>query len=337
MSTGSRAMALEPVFADQAGEIGRAAGRDRQPVELGEIERQIERLRAAAGEIEIMRQRVRDHFRLLVDFLFHEMPVVALVDHEAGRQRLLALALDRVAVHVEDRGPVAADDGPVAVFEIGDRVGERRKRDGVGAEEHLALAMADGQRRAVAGADDQVLVALEHDGQRKGAFQPLQRVVRGRYRVGAALQFARDQMGDHLGVGLRGKDVAVGDQFVAQLGEILDDAVVDHGDAVGKMRMRVGLVGNAMRCPARVADADGAVERLGLQPLLEIDQLAFGAAAAEHAVLDGRDAGRIIAAIFEPFQRIDDKRRYRRSGRRSRQFRTCVQTPFQTRVTLAPL
>ena len=76
--------------------------------------------------------------------------------------------------------------------------------------------------------------------------------------------------------------------------------------------MRVGLVGHAMGRPARVADADRAVERLALQPALEIDQLAFGAAAAELAVLDGGDAGRVIAAIFEPLQRIDDQRRDRR-------------------------
>ncbi len=94
-----------------------------------------------------------------MDFLLHEMPVVALVDHEGGAERLLALALDRLAVHVEDGDLVAAHHRPVAVLEIGDRIGEGRQRDGVGAQEHLALAVADGERRAVAGADDQVLVA----------------------------------------------------------------------------------------------------------------------------------------------------------------------------------
>ena len=76
--------------------------------------------------------------------------------------------------------------------------------------------------------------------------------------------------------------------------------------------MRIGLVRHAMGRPARVADADRAVQRLVLQPALEIDQLAFGAAAAKLAMLDGRDAGGIIAAIFEPLQRIDEERRDRR-------------------------
>ena len=133
-------------------------------------------LATPVGEVEIVRQRVRDHLRLLVDFLFHEMPVIALVDHEGGAERLLALALDRRAVHVEDLRLDCGARRPSRHLQIGDRVGEGRQRDGVGAEEHLALAVADRQRRAVAGADDQVLVALEHDGQRKGALQPLQRI-----------------------------------------------------------------------------------------------------------------------------------------------------------------
>jgi hypothetical protein len=64
--------------------------------------------------------------------------------------------------------------------------------------------------------------------------------------------------------------------------------------------------------PAGVADADGAVERLGLEPVLQIDQLALGAAPRQRAALDGGDAGGIIAALFQPLQRIHDKRRDRR-------------------------
>ena len=163
----------------------------------------------AVGEIEIVGQRVADHLRLLMDLLLHEMPVVALVDHEGGAERLLALALDLVALHVEDGDLVAAHHRPVAVLEIGDRIGEGRQRNGVGAQKHLALAMADGERRTVAGADDQILVAGEHDGERERALQPLQRIVGGIDGLCAARELARNQMGDDLGVGLRGELVAV--------------------------------------------------------------------------------------------------------------------------------
>ena len=238
--------------------------------------------------------------------------MVALVDHEAGAERLLPLALDPIAFHVEDGDLVAAHDDPVAVLQVGDRIGEGRQRDGVGAEEHFALAVSDGERRPVARADDEVLVAAEHDCQRERALEPLQRPVRGVHRACAGGQLAPDQMGHDFRVCLRGEGVAVLLQLVAQLGEILDDAVMDDGDAVGEMRMRVGLVGHAMRRPARVADADQPAERLAAELALQVDELAFGAPARQFAMLDGRDAGRVVAAVFEPLQRLDEQRRHRR-------------------------
>ena len=68
----------------------------------------------------------------------------------------------------------AVDDDPVAVLQIADRVGERRERDGVGADEHLAVAEADGERRAFAGADQEIVLAGEQERQREGAAQPRQ-------------------------------------------------------------------------------------------------------------------------------------------------------------------
>ena len=53
------------------------------------------------------------------------------------------------------------------------------------------------------------------------------------------------------------------------------------------------------------------LERLAVQPRLEIAQLAFGAAARQRAVLERGDAGRIVAAIFEPLQRVDELPRHR--------------------------
>jgi hypothetical protein len=42
------------------------------------------------GEVEIVRERVADHLRLLVDLLFHEVAVVALVDQEGGAEETAA-------------------------------------------------------------------------------------------------------------------------------------------------------------------------------------------------------------------------------------------------------
>ena len=58
-----------------------------------------------------------------------------------------------------------------------------------------------------------------------------------------------------------------------------------------------------------MADADGATERLLREAMIEIDQLAFGAAALDTAVHQGRDARRIVAAILEPLQGFEQQRR----------------------------
>src|SRR5579862_6567049 len=87
--------------------------------------------------------------------------------------------------------------------------------------------------------------------------------------------------------------------------EILDDAVVHDGDAVGRVRMRVALGRAAMRCPAGMANADIAGERLKFEAARERAELAFGAAARKRAVIERSDAGRIVAAVFQALERID--------------------------------
>ena len=68
-------------------------------------------------------------------------------------EHLLDRKTDRLSGGVVDRDRVAGQDGVVALIEIGDAVGERRQRQRVGADEGLAIAMADGERRAAAGGD----------------------------------------------------------------------------------------------------------------------------------------------------------------------------------------
>ena len=258
-----------------------------------------------------MAERVGDHLRLLVDLLQHEVAVIALVDGEARRDRVGHRPLHGHALLVEDLHRAARDDGPVAVLEIGDGVGERRQRDGVGAQEHLAVAVSDGERAAAPGGDQKILLAGEEHGERESALEPLQRRGDRLDRLQPALERHGDEMRDDLRVGLARKRAAGGGDLAPQRLEILDDAVVDDGHLLGGVRMRVRFGRRAMRRPARMADAGGAGERLRLQLGFEVDELAAGAAARQKPVLERRDAGRIIAAIFEPLQRVDDERRDR--------------------------
>ncbi len=112
-------------------------------------------------------------------------------------------------------------------------------------------------------------------------------------------------MDNGFGVGVGLEVMALGLESSPQFAEILDDAVVDHGNLRGHVRMRIALGRTAVSRPARVADAGAPGERLDEQPLLEIAQFAFGAAAFKRASFDGRHPGRIIAAVLKPAKRID--------------------------------
>ena len=172
--------------------------------------------------------------------------------------------------------------------------------------------MADRQRRALAGADHQVVLAGEDDGERERAAQPPQRrLARPRPARRPWSQIVADEMQHRLGVGLGLELVPLGGQLLPQLLEVLDDAVVDDRHALVHVRVGVALDRLAVRGPARVADAGAALQRLVGEPQLQVLQLALGAAAIEVAVLDGGDAGRIIAAILEPPQRVDEIARHR--------------------------
>ena len=75
-------------------------------------------------------------------------------------------------------------------------------------------------------------------------------------QVARFLQVLVHAVRNGLGVRLRLELVPVGLQLLAQLLEILDDAVVHHDDVVGRhVRVRVGFVGHAMSRPAGMRNA----------------------------------------------------------------------------------
>jgi hypothetical protein len=111
-------------------------------------------------------------------------------------------------------------------------------------------------------------------------------------------------MGHDLGIRLCRKAVAFASKLLPKLTKILDNAVVDDRQPVARMGMRIGLAWPAMRRPAGMADADDALERRFRQAELEVLELTLGAPARQVAGLQRSDAGRVIAAVFEPLQRL---------------------------------
>ena len=109
-----------------------------------------------------------------------------------------------------------------------------------------------------------------------------------------------DEVSDAFAVRLARKDPPPGLHLFAKRLEILDDPVVDDGDAVDDVRMSIADGRRSMGRPTRMGDADSADERRGIELPLEIVELALGPAALKPAIDDRAQTGTVITAIFEP-------------------------------------
>ena len=119
-------------------------------------------------------------------------------------------------------------------------------------------------------------------------------------------------MDDDLRVRLTMEPEPLGLQHLAQLHEVFDDAVLHDGElaVVAHVRVGVRLRRRAVRCPARMAEADIAVKiatvmRFGQQIL----DLAAGLGKLDRAAVEHGDAGRVITAVFELLQPFEKDRR----------------------------
>ena len=179
----------------------------------------------------------------------------------------------------------------------------------VGAKKHfagmVAFAKSYRKRRAVAGTDQKILLAIEDQGERESPPEARQARSHGLDRRQAAAHGLAHEMGDDLGIGLGRKFMALCLQFAAQLPEILDNAIMHDADIRADMRMRVIFAWPSMGCPASVADADPARKRFGGETKLQIIELAARPRPGQPARFQRRDAGGIIAAVFEALQRIE--------------------------------
>ena len=248
---------LDGVATHQTGVVARAAGDDDDALRVAQdvlvdVVGQVDPVRADRAA----RDRLGDRVGLLVDLLEHERLVAGLLGRLLVPVDLGDLAVDRLASRRHERDALGAHDDDLAVLDDLDlaRLGEEgRDRGG---DELLAVAAADHQRALLAGADEDVGVVEAHRDEREvalelgvgGADGLLERAER---------HVVRDQVGDDLGVGVRGEDGALVHQAGLEGQVVLDDAVHDDVHAVGGVGVRVGVALRhaAVRGPARVADA----------------------------------------------------------------------------------
>jgi hypothetical protein len=122
-------------------------------------------------------------------------------------------------------------------------------------------------------------------------FQPAKRIGDGLDRPQAAVEPHGDEVRDDLRVGLAGEEATRRLYLPPERLKILDDAVVDDRDAVGRVRMSIRFRRRAVRRPAGVANAGRARKRLRREPLLQIDELATCAATFQLSALKRGYAG----------------------------------------------
>jgi len=205
-----------------------------------------------------------------VNLFDHKVPMLAFVN-EDGRSSDFGWRASHVfALRIEKIDSLPRDDCDVTVFQVADHVGKRRKSNRVRPKIHFASAISDRKWRSFARSNYQIFVAFKQERERKRSFQPRQRDA---YRVdwlASFFQLLVYEMSDHLGVCVRRKAHASPLELIAQFAMIFDDAVMNDRNTLNRVQMRVLFVWTAMSCPARVANAYAADERLTAKLAFEV-------------------------------------------------------------------
>ena len=183
------------------------------------------------------------------------MAMLALMDDDGGLGDFSRRPLQVFAVGAEKVASFPRDDCNVAVFQVADHVGERRKSNRVGSKVHFTPTIPHRQRRTFARSNYQIVVAFKQESKSKRSVQPRQRCAYCVDRLASFLQLLAYEMSDYLGVRFRVETGASQLKLFTQIVMIFYNAVVHDRDAVNRVRMRVDFVWTAMGRPARVADA----------------------------------------------------------------------------------
>ena len=157
-----------------------------------------------------------------------------------------------------------------------------------------------------------MLLTLDQHAQRIGAFQSIERRLESRQeRADAVAQLAIDQMRDDLSICVAFKDPAlskISSAFSAR--EVLNDAVVHNRHPPRLLRVCVAFnraprgspngYGRSLRFPDNGSRRQNFFHRADLARSARRRSML--------TVLNGGDAGRIVAAILQPFQAFDKAR-----------------------------
>jgi len=254
---------------------------------------------------------VSDRARLLVNLLEHIVLIAALGgQHRAPRYGGGHLGYRR-AVKAHYLGALARHHRYLAILQEHHPLGVVQNGGHVRSDERLSFAQANDHGASIPQARCHEALRLP-GAHHHHSTRPLQ-VGQGASHGGSELHLtapvvSRDKVGDHLGVGLRGKGHPFVHKPPFELAIVLHDAVVndDNGAIAIGVRVCVMFGDAAVGCPTGVPHARMPMKGRSLQELEQVLQLADAAATLDALLRQNGDARRVIAAVLEPFQALND-------------------------------
>ena len=302
---------LDVVLCDEPRVIRRPARRDQHPVEFLQIRtRPLQIFKCDEPVLaDVHIHRIANRFRLLVNFLEHEMRIAALFRRFRRPRHLLHLLGNGKTVRAQDLHPIRLYDRD---FPIGQDINPPRARDNrrdIRRDEIFTLAQPDDERIVLLRADNRVrMLAI----QEKKRVRPrdIRQKFPHRFQEIARIQLFH-QMRNHLGIRFRLEDMTLGKQHLLDFHVIFDDTVVDNHEMIVAIpvRMRILIARPSVRRPARVPDADMPRKRRRQKCRLQIRQTAFFFHNPNAAFFIHRNPGRIISAILQAPKPVHQKMR----------------------------
>ena len=210
---------LDQVLADQGRVPARAARRQDDPPHAAELPgRQVQtaELSRRLGAAEPAAAGVDDGLGLLANLLDHVMGVAAQLDRVGLPVDPIDPRRDRSVLEMTDLEVAVHQADDLAVLQERDPRRMGRDRHRVAGQQVLALAQPDDQRAAEPSPDHLAGPLRTDDRQSIRPFEPRQGALHGLEQVVHRFQLARDQVGDHLGIGLADKREALRLELDAQ-------------------------------------------------------------------------------------------------------------------------
>ncbi len=234
------------------------------------------------------------------------MLITTFFRHQRAPGNGLALFDQRLTGQVGYAHLLGGKDHHFPVFEENHLAGVGQHGRDIGSHKIFPLSLADNQRRTEFGGNQLVRLGSTDNGDRVGAFDFPEGQTYGPFKITAQAEMFLNQMGNDLGIGFRVEMMPRLLQPLFQLQVVLDDAVMHHHDVTRFVRVGIDFRRTPVGRPAGVPDPPAALGRLLAEDILQIDQFSLGSPDLQLTAVEGADPRRIIAAIFETPQTIDD-------------------------------